>query len=159
MRLCYNRVVTRTWFFAPASLVIHTREGVHMEGLDVLVGRKLGRYRLGKLLGYGGMGAVYLSAHEQLARTVAIKVLLPSLEKGPPPLSFLDRFQDEARLVATLNHPNILPVYDFGIGDGIAYLVMRYAPSGSLDTQLDAARGGGPLPLESTARYLRHAAV
>lgn len=130
-----------------------------MEALDVLVGKRVGRYRLGKLLGYGGMGAVYLSVHEQLARTVAIKVLLPSLTEGPPPLSFLDRFQDEARLVATLNHPNILPVYDFGIEDGIAYLVMRYAASGSLDAQLDAAKGGGPLSLQRAAHYLKQAAT
>ncbi|HEY7359014.1 MAG TPA: serine/threonine protein kinase, partial [Ktedonobacterales bacterium] len=83
-----------------------------MEGLHALVGKKIGRYQLGRLLGYGGMGAVYESVHEQLARRVAVKVLLPSLMPGPPKLAFLDRFRDEARLVATLSHPNILPVYD-----------------------------------------------
>ncbi|HLW03692.1 MAG TPA: serine/threonine-protein kinase [Ktedonobacterales bacterium] len=130
-----------------------------MEALQALVGRRIGRYRLGRLLGYGGMGAVYASVHERLARTVAIKVLLPSLMQGPAPLSFLDRFQDEARLVATLNHPNILPVYDFGIEKGIAFLVMYYAPGGSLDAQLDPARGGRPLSLQRVSHYLKQAAT
>ncbi|HEY7348494.1 MAG TPA: serine/threonine-protein kinase [Ktedonobacterales bacterium] len=130
-----------------------------MEGFEALIGKKVGGYRLEKLLGYGGMGAVYLSAHEQLNRTVAVKVLRPSLLDGPPRLSFLDRFRDEARLVAMLNHPNILPVYDFGIEKGIAYLVMRYAAGGSLDARLDPARGGGGLPLQKAANYLGQAAT
>lgn len=130
-----------------------------MEGLHALVGKKIGRYRLGRLLGYGGMGAVYESVHEQLARRVAVKVLLPSLMPGPPRLSFLDRFQDEARLVATLHHPNILPVYDFGIERGVAYLVMRYAAGGSLDDQLNPDKGGGPLSLQRAAHYLKQAAT
>jgi serine/threonine protein kinase len=130
-----------------------------MEGLHALVGKKIGRYRLGRLLGHGGMGAVYEAVQEQLARRVAVKVLLPSLAPGPPPLSFLDRFRDEARLVATLNHPNILPVYDFGIERGIAYLVMPYAAGGSLDDQLDPDKGGGPLSLQRAAHYLKQAAT
>ncbi len=130
-----------------------------MEGLHALIGTRIGRYRLGRLLGYGGMGAVYESVHERLARTVAIKVLLPSLMQGPAPLSFLDRFQDEARLVATLNHPNILPVYDFGIEKGVAFLVMYYAPGGSLDAQLDPARGSRPLSLQRVSHYLKQAAT
>jgi serine/threonine protein kinase len=130
-----------------------------MKGLDVLVGKRIGRYRLEKLLGYGGMGAVYLSVHEQLARTVAIKVLRPSLLEGPPHLSFLDRFQDEARLVAMLHHPNILPVYDFGIEDGIAFLVMRYAADGSLDEQIHPATGNESLSLQKADHYLGQAAT
>ncbi len=130
-----------------------------MDGLEALLGKRIGRYRLEKLLGYGGMGAVYQSVHEQLARPVAIKVLRPAQMEGPLLLSFLDRFRDEARLVATLNHPNILPIYDFGIEDGLAYLVMRYAAGGSLDQQLDPDRGGGPLTLQRAAHYLRQAAT
>jgi serine/threonine protein kinase len=130
-----------------------------MDGLDALIGKQVGRYRLGKLLGYGGMGAVYLSAHESLARPVAIKVLLPALMKGPPRISFLDRFQDEARMVAELNHPHILPVYDFGIDEGIAYMVMGYASGGSLAAKLSPARGGGPLAVQKAARYLSQAAT
>lgn len=127
--------------------------------LDALVGKTLGLYRLEKLLGYGGMAAVYKSVHEGLARTVAVKVLLPSLVLGPPRISFLDRFRDEARLIATLNHPNILPVYDFGIQDGIAYLVMHYASGGSLQDRLNPAKGGGPLPPQEAAHYLAQAAA
>jgi serine/threonine protein kinase len=128
--------------------------------LDALVGKKLGLYRLEKLLGYGGMAAVYQSVHEALARTVAVKVLLPSLVLGPPRISFLDRFRDEARLVATLNHPNILPVYDFGINpDGIAYLVMHYAPGGSLQDRLNPTKRGGPLTLKETCHYLSQVAA
>jgi len=128
--------------------------------LDALVGKTLGLYRLEKLLGYGGMAAVYQSVHEALARTVAVKVLLPSLILGPPRISFLDRFRDEARMVATLNHPNILPVYDFGITpDGIAYLVMHYAPGGSLQDRLNPAKHGGPLALQETVHYLSQVAA
>ncbi len=128
--------------------------------LDALVGKKLGLYRLEKLLGYGGMAAVYQSVHEALARTVAVKVLLPSLVLGPPRISFLDRFRDEARMVATLNHPNILPVYDFGINqDGIAYLVMHYAPGGSLQDRLNPAKQGGPLSIREASHYLSQVAA
>lgn len=130
-----------------------------MDGLETLVGKQVGRYRLGRLLGYGGMGAVYLSVHEPLARPVAVKVLLPVLMKGPPRLSFLDRFQDEARMVADLNHPNILPVYDFGVDGGMAYMVMGYASGGSLAAKLNPAKGGGPLALQKVARYLSQAAT
>jgi serine/threonine protein kinase len=105
------------------------------------------------------MGAVYLSVHEQLARTVAIKVLHPAVPEGPPRLSFLDRFQDEARLVARLQHPNILPVYDFGIEDGIAFLVMRYAADGSLDDLLNPITGSKPLSLHKVSNFLKQAAT
>jgi hypothetical protein len=81
-----------------------------------------GRYRLVKLLGRGGMGAVYLAEDGQLGRTVALKV--PRLEGSPPGL--IERFRREARIAATFHHPNLCPVYDFGQINGIHYLTMPF---------------------------------
>lgn len=108
------------------------------------VGRSLGRYRLEELLGQGGMAEVYRATDTKLARTVAVKVILAThAVKG----DFLERFLREARMVASLEHPNILPVYDFGEENAIPFLVMPYLPGGSLRERLKA--GPPPFPLAS----------
>src|SRR5512142_3123177 len=75
------------------------------------------------------MAVVYRAVQPNLGRSVAIKVLLPSLTRDP---SFLSRFRHEARLIAGLMHPNILPVYDYGESDGLVYIAMGYAAGGTL---------------------------
>lgn len=81
--------------------------------IDNLIGDKLGRYRLEKLLGKGGYGAVYQSTQQELKRPVAIKVLLPSLAWGDPSiLSYIDRFHSEGQRAASLHHTNIIPIYE-----------------------------------------------
>jgi serine/threonine protein kinase len=107
--------------------------------LSAYDGRSLGRYRLEKLLGKGGMAEVYRATDTKLARTVAVKVIL---ETHAVEEHFLERFLREARMVASLEHPNILPIYDFGEENGMPFLVMPYLPGGSLRERLKA----GPVP-------------
>ena len=106
------------------------------------VGETLGRYQLEQLVGQGGMAAVYKGVDSVLGRTVAVKVIRQVYAEDP---HFLERFLQEARLVASLDHPNILPLYDFGEQDGRPYLVMPYLPGGSLADQMAALPQALPL--------------
>lgn len=83
---------------------------------------EFGRYRVEKLLGRGGMGAVYLAQDTQLNRPVALKV--PTLSDNQPQM--LERFYREARAAGTLSHPGICPVYDVGEIDGVHFISMGY---------------------------------
>lgn len=83
---------------------------------------KLGPYEIVGLLGTGGMGEVYRARDQRLGREVAIKMLLASFAADP---DRLHRFEQEARAVALLNHPNILHIYDTGLHEGMPYLVME----------------------------------
>lgn len=102
-------------------------------------GMKLGgRYRLDERIATGGMGDVWRATDEVLGREVAAKVLLPSLLNEP---GFIERFRGEARVVATLTHPNIVRVYDYGEsplqgGGQVAYLVMEFVSGESLTARL-----------------------
>ena len=95
-----------------------------------LEGRILdGRYRLGSLLGVGGMARVYLASDRVLERPVAVKVLSPPYAQDPV---FVERFRREARSAASLSHPNIVAVFDSGSDAGEHYLVMEYVAGQSL---------------------------
>jgi serine/threonine protein kinase len=103
------------------------------------VGALLGHYRIVEQVGKGGMGVVFRAWDERLEREVAVKVL--------PPGTFPDetarkRFQREARVLAKLNHPNIVMAFDFGQQDGTDYLVTEYVAGITLDAKL----ANGPLP-------------
>lgn len=111
------------------------------------VGGTLGRYRLDALLGRGGMAEVFRATDTKLARTVAVKVILATHAAEE---HFLERFLREARMVASLEHPNILPVYDFGEENGVPFLVMPYLPGGSLGDRLKA----GPVPLAVASSWI-----
>ena len=100
----------------------------------------LGPYQILALIGSGGMGMVYRAKDPRLGREVAIKVLLPALAADADRLK---RFEQEARAVALLNHPNILQVYDTGMFEGMPYLVMELLAGESLRERM----GGKPLPL------------
>src|SRR5262249_12739616 len=84
---------------------------------------QFGRYRIIKQLGAGGMGRVYLAHDEQLDRQVALKVPHFQPTDGA---EVLERFRREARAAATIDHPNICPVYDVGERDGVHYVTMAY---------------------------------
>jgi hypothetical protein len=111
---------------------------------DVLGGRTLGQYELMERLRRGGMGTVYKAYQPSLDRYVAVKVLSTFLAQDP---DFTGRFEREARLIAKLDHPNILPVYDYGQEGELIYIVMRYVEGGTLEDKLD--RLGQPMDLDT----------
>lgn len=102
--------------------------------LATLLRNALGsRLMLGELLGVGGFAAVFRARDPLLNRDVAIKALDPALVLDD---KAADRLLDEARLVATAEHPHIVPLYEAGHRDGVVYLVMRYFPDGTLGSRL-----------------------
>jgi serine/threonine protein kinase len=101
-----------------------------------------GRYRLLAPLGEGGMASVYRARDLRLNREVAVKILREELTRDP---EFLDRFGREAQFVASLSHPNIVPVYDVGEEQGSHFIVMEYVQGRTLKETIDA---GGPLAPE-----------
>ncbi len=92
-----------------------------------LLGHQLGNYRLIRLLGHGGFADVYLGEHIHLNTLAAIKVLDARLSADE-----ITQFRNEARTIARLEHPHIVRVLDFGVEDHLPYLVMSYAPNGTL---------------------------
>jgi hypothetical protein len=112
-----------------------------------LIGMHLGQYRIVAPLGRGGMAAVYRAHQPGVDRSVALK-LVP-LEQSTS-AEFIQRFRREARVIASLEHPNILPVYDYGEAAGYLYLVMRLAGGGTLADALT----GRPLPIGELRRIL-----
>ena len=102
------------------------------------VGRVIGgRYRLLAVVGAGASAQVFAADDTRLGRRVAVKLLHPALAGDA---TFLRKFQAEARLAASLNHRNVLHVYDWGDADGIPYLVLEYLGGGSLRSLLDTGR-------------------
>jgi serine/threonine protein kinase len=95
-----------------------------------LIEQTIRGYTFQKQIGKGGFGEVYLAWQEAIERTVAIKIILPIYANKP---EFQERFEIEARLVARLEHPHIIPLYDYWQDDSGAYLVMRHAPEGTLE--------------------------
>ena len=111
---------------------------------DVVTDRELlgGRYRLLDPVGDGGMASVFRAEDERLARIVAVKILH---QRHLGEHGFVRRFEQEARLIAALSHPNIVTIHDFGHDDDAYYIVMEYVDGGSLR---DLMTREGPLPLE-----------
>lgn len=112
--------------------------------------RQFGQYRLGRLIGSGGMGEVYLAEHQLLKRPCAIKVIRPSKAADPQALA---RFEREVRATARLTHWNTVEIFDYGrTEDGTFYYVMEYLPGLSL-AELVARHG--PLPPARAIHLLR----
>jgi serine/threonine protein kinase/ligand-binding sensor domain-containing protein len=111
------------------------------------IGMRLGAYQIVEQIGQGGMATVFQAYQPSIDRYVAIKILPSRFTEDE---SFVGRFTQEARTLARLEHPHILPVYDYGEQEGITYLVMRYVEAGTLK---DLAREG-PLELEEAGRIL-----
>lgn len=101
------------------------------------IGKTLGQYQLVEQIGQGGMATVFKAYQASMDRYVAVKTLPSQFTQDA---SFIGRFNQEARLLANLEHPHILPVYDYGEHEGITYLVMRYITAGTLHDVI-AARG------------------
>jgi len=113
-------------------------------------GQQLGNYRLSRLLGKGGFADVYLGEHIYLRTFAAIKVLHAQLTADT-----MDGFQTEAQTIGRLRHPNIIRVLDFGVQNGTPYLVMDYAPKGTL-RQLHPK--GSRLSLPTIVHYVKQIA-
>ncbi|MEW5961335.1 MAG: protein kinase [Chloroflexota bacterium] len=104
--------------------------------MSITPGENVGPYRIIEQLGSGGMATVYKAYHPSLDRYVAIKVLHPAFKANP---QFFERFQREARIVARLEHPHIIPVYDFNEHHGEPYLVMRFIEGDTLKPRMNGA--------------------
>jgi len=98
-------------------------------------------YRLEQILGRGGMGVVYLAVQERLNRQVALKVIVPELAADP---LFKRRFEQEARHAASIDHPNVVPIYEANEASGSLYLAMRYIKGDDLGRLLRETSGLSP---------------
>jgi len=109
--------------------------------MEDLTGKKLGLYEIVAPLGEGGMAAVYRAYQPSMNRHVALKILPQHFASDP---QFTGRFQQEAKVLAKLQHPHILPIFDFGQANGYTYIVMPLVESGTLTDLLES----GPLSLK-----------
>jgi predicted Ser/Thr protein kinase len=113
---------------------------------DTRVGTELAGYRIERVIGRGGMSVVYLAEHARLERKVALKVLAPELAGSE---RFHDRFLRESKLAASIDHPNIVPIYDADEAEGVLFIAMRYVEGSDLK---QAIRDAGRLePLRASA--------
>ena len=108
--------------------------------MENLTGKQFGPYQIVAPLGEGGMAAVYKAYQASMERYVALKVLPRHLSEDP---QFISRFEREAKILAQLQHPHILPIFDFGQADGHTYIVMPFVHCGVLADSMK----GKPLPL------------
>ena len=133
----------------PAHIIRHL-------GQQVRKARELGGYRLGAVLGSGGMGQVYRAEHRLLARPAAIKVIRPDLlGTGQMRHIALERFKREAKAAAVLRSPHTIDLYDFGVtSDGTFYYVMELLDGISFE---DLITRFGPLPAERAAYLMAQA--
>ncbi|MEM7800408.1 MAG: protein kinase, partial [Chloroflexota bacterium] len=114
-------------------------------GLDDLTGRSVREFQLGEQIGSGGFGVVYRAVQPSVNRDVAIKIILPRYANHP---TFIRRFEAEAHLIARIEHPHIVPLYDYWREPNAAYLIMRYVRGDNLETMLTK----GPLTLDQFRR-------
>ena len=114
---------------------------------DALIGKVFGNSKIVAPLGQGGMASVYRAHQEAIDRTVALKVMPAEWLHEP---NFLQRFNNEARALAKLQHPNILPLYDFGQANGMPYIIMPLMSGGTLADRIKR----GPLPPLEVARII-----
>ena len=125
-----------------------------MQRPENLVGQVLGHYRIIKQIGYGGMATVFLAEDVNLGREVAVKVFWP---RPGETRDFVKRFEREARVLAKLDHPSILPVFDYGEQDGFAYLITPHMPGGSLKDILSKRKAIPPVETLQMAAPLLNA--
>lgn len=119
---------------------------------EALLGTVLGTCTLQSLIGQGGMGTVFLAQQSRPNRQVAVKVLLPKSPLTPNQHeAFLERFRRETDAAASLVHPNIMPVHEYGERDGLAYIVMPYISGGTLRDEMER---NGRLSLAKAVNYL-----
>ena len=109
---------------------MHVRE-------DSRVGTELAGYRIEALLGQGGMSVVYLAEDRRLKRKVALKLMAAGLAEDE---AFRERFLRESELAASIDHPNIVPIYEAGESDELLFIAMRYVEGSDLKERLRRGR-------------------
>lgn len=114
--------------------------------LDSLIGKQIGEFTIQEVIGRGGMAVVYRASQPLMRRDVALKVITMG-DESEKTSDFMERFAYEAKLIASLENPHILPVYSYGFANNVAYLAMRHLRGGSLEDMLH----GDPL---STAQSI-----
>ncbi len=120
--------------------------------MDPMIGRTIGRYRIVEHLGRGGMAEVYKAYQPNLDRYVAIKMMHAFLADEK---EFLTRFEREAKVVATLRHPNIVQVYDFDVESGVSYMVMEFISGETLKSRMqDLEAQGQWVALDDAVRVI-----
>ena len=124
-----------------------------MSIVDTSLGSVFAGYRIERLLGRGGMSSVYLAEHLRLQRKVALKLMAPELADDE---RFRERFLRESQLAASLDHPNVVPVYDADESGGVLYIAMRYVEGSDLRELL---RRYSPLPPARAVAIVGHAAA
>jgi len=112
-----------------------------------LSGKSLGQYQIIEPIGSGGMAQIYRAYQPSVKRDVVIKLLSPTFQDDP---GFVKRFAQEVDVVAHLQHPQIIPVYDFGEQNGDVFIVMAYMRGGTLADRITRSQGG--LPDKETIR-------
>jgi serine/threonine protein kinase/DNA-binding LacI/PurR family transcriptional regulator len=122
--------------------------------VDELIGQTLGDYRIVERIGRGGMARVYRAYQASVNRDVAIKVIATDNVEAVDLEIYKERFEREARVVASLEHSHVLPIYDYGLTDSMTYIVMRLLSGGSLSDQLSS----GPLSPHRAADIFRQVA-
>src|SRR5579883_1769290 len=120
--------------------------------MNELAGQSLGGYLLEEELGRGSMGMVYRGKQVALGREVAVKILPHSLAQDP---SYIARFIREAQIIAGLNHPNIVQIYDAGQQNGVLYFVMEYVQGPTIGSLLHL---DGSMPQHLAAEYIAQVA-
>ncbi len=117
-----------------------------------MVGKTISHYKVLEKIGEGGMGVVYRATDTKLSRDVAIKVLPEQFTKDPQRLA---RFEREAKLLASLNHPNIAAIYGLEEADGVRFLSSELVPGETLAEKV----AKGPLPVEESLEVCRQIAA
>jgi serine/threonine-protein kinase len=115
--------------------------------MEDLTGKQLGKYRVVAPVREGGMAAVYKAYQAGMDRYVALKILPRHFASDP---EFVGRFEQEAKVIAKLQHVYILPVHDYGEDEGYTYIVMPFVEKGALNDRLDDK----PLPFDEIRRII-----
>jgi serine/threonine protein kinase len=137
-------------FLATPALKLEARDTAE-ERRQLLAGQRVSRYRILSRIGAGGMGEVYLAEDATLSRKVALKLLPANFAANA---DLVRRFEQEARAVGMLNHPNILTIYDTGVSQGTPYIVTELLEGANLRALLNDR----PLPLSRALEYARQIA-
>ncbi|MEO8954976.1 MAG: protein kinase [Ktedonobacteraceae bacterium] len=133
-------------------MAVTVKRGNALINAQALIGTMLGTCDIQKLLGQGSMGAVFLAQQLNPRRPVVVRVVSPATMQTPGQRTpFLERFQQEIKAISALEHAHIVPIYDYGEQNGLAYLVMPFIGGGTLR---DILAQGEPLKLELIASYL-----